>query len=286
MDDGAERRAAVWLACGPARGERRDPRYPTWLTMQSSPSVLRQHLPSAWRRQAKLGILVGTLLGSTAGEPPPRSDGERVVNVLRDFRRSSAALGEVIMSGGMRMAFLSEQDARKVICDELATHGVQLPLADQMLPDVIIAGHEWQSRYSWIDRRLQDRHVPTSRPLVVDLMDAERGIAIEYVAPEDYELLGGPGYYGSQAYESTHAAALRKVVAQQAPRLHFWAFHGESAPWMPVRVTQQTTQPVAGPATQPAAESRPAVDPLEEARERLRAQVREFVEWLQGQGVI
>jgi len=103
-------------------------------------------------------------------------------------------------------------------------------------------------------------------------------------------------FFLSEAELRQHAAMLCANVQQQAPGLHFWAFYCETEPWhpprdlSPLRSPAGSTQPTTAPGT--ATTSAPATAPLpvhderyEIARDRLRVQICDFVDWLEAQGL-
>lgn len=99
------------------------------------------------------------------------------------------------------------------------------------------------------------------RPFTIDLANQGRSIALEYLDEADYWTYGGWDENGPTAVADV-ATLITEQVAEQMPNLHFRTFYTASDA------------------------SAFGTCPPEEARQALREQVRDFVDWLKGQGVI
>ena len=97
-----------------------------------------------------------------------------------------------------------------------------------------------------------------TQTFVADLASADATIAIEYVMTWDDYYLAESGKLDSEEI----ARRLTAEINAQAPEVYFWAF------------------------ADPAAALMYETDSCEEVHDVLRAQVRDFVDWLKGQGAI
>jgi len=201
---------------------------------------------------------------------------------------------------------LSEAEALQVIRDELRHAGVELSQADVLLPDILVTGSEWFYEYGWVAQEVRSRHVCFRRPLQVDLLDARNRIAVEYVADSEYAMLGGPDDMSASSVFSDDlpglAAKLGAEVRAQGRGLYFGVIY-DPVVYMDYNELYESIPEVdASSDARDADESAAVEDESDsdwdrfEARIRrkcrddnltqLRAQVRDFVEWLKGQGAI
>ncbi|MBP7745338.1 MAG: hypothetical protein KA383_04345 [Phycisphaerae bacterium] len=195
------------------------PAYPTKLSIAADPTLLRQHVPSAWLAQREIAAAAGALLVvGTMGCPPLVTPG--IPAAVEAF---------------------SEATALEIIRDELRLQGLAAIASEAELPGVTLATASGGAE-----------------PLVVDLSDPEWKWALEYVTYDDYIALEA----GLPTGTGDLAARLTDYVAAQAEDVHFQA----------LRAPYSTTGDINTP--QPEAES------------QLRAQVKDFVDWLKAQGVI
>lgn len=181
------------------------PSYPTRQQAERDlPAFLRQlHLDSP--QLARLGLAGGLLFLGLAGcerssraadkEPDPETTfgqekesppfaGSATVAPVFVHGTGRAALGCVVVAPP---AFLTEEEARTIIREELQKIGINCTEHDVKLDAIQIAKGE--------SIRLRDMDgktlPPEKAPLMADLVDPNKHITIEFVAFEDYHELGG-----------------------------------------------------------------------------------------------
>jgi hypothetical protein len=286
------------------------PRYPTRLEVWADPALLRRHVPPAWLARGELagavGLVVAMQAGCSRGQPvdgtatdaeaaagapqptvvempagaAPRSVRAAVAPLFRhgDGKADAQEPRKYAMLACVAVAapfYLTEEEALLVIAEELAAAGLIDLARNEPLPQVVIAGHEVVTEYDLVADRHRSRLEPVRRPLVVDLFDAERRIAIEYVAVTDFLLLGGRDNGAWTAELTTVVGPLNRAVHDQAPDVWFASVY-DPVVWESFDGFASTRDNGPGDRV-PAAEL---------ARQRLRDQVKDFVDWLRGQGVI
>jgi hypothetical protein len=170
--------------------------------------------------------------------------------------------------------FMSEEEAREIIKDELSKVGVRLSRRDVELREVMVEGHEHLVGYNWLSDEQVDELREMKAPLVVDLLDPDRQVAIEFISEPDYYPLGGRGR--SPRDLMLVADSVRQDVIRQGRGMYFGVFYD------PVEGTDLDLSR--------GSQEDPGKDPVEaakaESRRVLHEQVKDFVEWLKGQGVI
>ena len=291
------------LHCQPDSRYRRSPAYPTKLQILATPDLLEKYQPSAWMSRQEIAATVGVLLAAQAAgcqrqplydrvaSTPAGIDQQTVAPIFRHGDGRGAAGCSVIAPP----TFLSEDEARQVIEEELAKFDIRISARDVELEQVKIP-----RRYlHFIPQKDHDyREEIVEFPedgenLSVDLLDNDRQIAIEYITNTDNGFLGGPihqrgNYSSSRHYDLIDTALYLRDKLQGVPLgLHFGIFYdpltnaksfvrwtgNESrnpfGDWLKNRNSEERRNPA-----------------REESKRLLREQVRDFIDWLKAQGVI
>lgn len=200
----------------PRRNKRSvSPGYPTRPQLLAMPGRLAEHLPDSWQEMiAKGGLTVAFLISGLAGcsdsgpSPTPAPATRAAGNAATQPTTRAGMLapvaaivapifnhGEGIATTGRVVAtppvFLTEEEARQVIRDELARAGLKMPLQQ-----VVVKGLGGKPDNSSIGvARDRKPHIPTlaDEPyvLVVDLLDPDKHIAVKFVSERTYAELGG-----------------------------------------------------------------------------------------------
>jgi hypothetical protein len=149
-----------------------------------------------------------------------------------------------------------------------------MPGRNVPLDTVIIAGRELRRAYDWVAGKPSSQWAEVTGPLEVDLNDPERGIAVEYVARDDFDRLGGNESDWSMNMKEV-ASSVGREVAKQGRGVYFGAFYDPVKYFSFGRWGGDDERWASSPE-----------DAEAEAAELLREQVKDFIDWLEGQGVI
>jgi hypothetical protein len=264
------------------------PAYPTRLQILEDPSLLERHLPPAWRRHAELAAAATVFLAvNVAGHgqsaetedpdaPPPAAPATppAVVAPIFEHGDGRGATGCVVVAPPV---FLSEEEALQVISEELGKHGITLGEHEVTLPDVTIPPRHRKD----FDGDEVVEELTRARPLELDARSTEPRVALEFVSREEYFELGGvdfpPNSFSSvRSYDTREVAQrLAEQVQAQGEGMYFGAFYD---PMVKITREEGAQEDVTWEELQKRTRER--------ARTQLREQVQDFVEWLQGQGVI
>lgn len=288
----------------------RTPAYPTRLEALADPALLREHLPAAWRLKPELAGAIAILLAANAcvnssdkGTPP--SAKAAIVAPIFEHGGGRATAGCMVSAPPV---FLSEEEALLVITDELTSAGLKVTASNVPLEGVKIRRREiTYSEVNGVEKQKVREVSWTGKPLVVDIEDNGHRVAAEFVSVKDYFDLGGTNSHSSvQDYNLKVAAqSVAKSVGKSGHGVYFAAFYdpvtdidmGRLPSPNPPSETgvarngdASTSQTQAALADRQKAwdkawkEARAAA--TAESRELLRQQVKDFVDWLKGQGVI
>ncbi len=269
------------LQARPARRIAR-PVYPTLLEVRADPAVLRR-MPSAWRRRGEIVSLAGVYLAaqvggcaddaSTAVAGGARSARAAIVApVFGDDGPLEGWSGFYGCDGDFRCTLrgspgvfhpsIDVSQAIQIIREEMQLAGLAMDAANVQLDPVSIRHRETGPRaYEWLtDRTLNETRV-VQEPLVVDLYDAEHRVAIEYLSDAEASSFDCAGDV------QTGAHAVSEAVRGNGIDVYFGAFHDPGL--RPLRFDERGRE-----------------EQRADAQDRLRMQVRQFLEWLVAQGVI
>jgi hypothetical protein len=301
----------------------RRPGYPTRPEVTRDAELLRRHVPSAWKKSAQVTAVLSIMLAAGCRNDVVTKD-PTAVQVAPVFVHGEG-MGSVGCVVTAPPAFLSEEEALGVISDELAKAGLSMTQRNLTLEQVLIPRLQFSGYFR---RVFVSEFTENSFPLVADLVNPQKGVAVKYVAPADCDELGAtPSDSTLRTYDCRDIAgkvggALR--TSRKAPGMAYGVFYDPMCraefPEHP-RYKQQreaiSTNAAADPSSPEAAaekqkeleawikhrehaatETRKEIDAWEkqsaqvEATARaqsldlLRAQVRDFIEWLKGQGAI
>lgn len=263
----------------------RKPGYPTKLEVSADPDLLRQHLPPAWLSSREIGGALGLLLAAHAAGCSEKAATYVPKGPLRERPAVVAPLfqhgdGQAPGRGAMGCVavaapvYLSEEDAVQIIQEELTKIGLNSLQRKMRLPEVIIAGREPFEGYNWVADAPETGLRRVRKPLETDLLDTATGVAVEYVSMDDFDRLGGDdtGKWTRELKEPAQGVA--REVGKQGRGVYFATLYD------PVKYYRLRSVG----ANDRWAHSQEAAQT--ESKRLLRQQVRDFVEWLKGQGVI
>lgn len=213
-------------------------------------------------------------------EIPPYAGSATVAPVF-EHGDGRAADGCVVVTPPV---FMSEEDARSVIREELVKLGIKPDQQDQDVKDVSI---------------LETEHDKASS-LNADLIDSGKKIVVEFVSEADYFKLGG--HMASSTVQSYDFKTVAKKVSLQIekqnhdPKRFFAVFYDPAArrgkpPELP-DPDKVNSQDEWKQAMQKYVQDdkryweRGEQDALDASKEQLRQQVRDFAKWLKDKGVL
>jgi len=263
------------------------PAYPTRLEVLSDPGLLEDNLPPGWRLKPELAGAVAIFLAANgcvnAGDKDlPVGNEAAVVAPIFEHGEGRGATGCVVVSPPV---FLSEEEALQIINEELTKAGIEVTEKDVTLKGVKIRERTREYRPDRFWRKGGPRIVKgKAEPLSVDIVDKERGVAAEFVSARDYAKLGGitcsMGTVGSFDFKEA-AEGVADAVGKQGEGVYFGVLYDP----LPKVDWERPDDDEDREAANKRLEEARAQAELE-ARRLLRAQVEDFVAWLQGQGVV
>lgn len=276
------------------------PRYPMRLDVLADASLLEK-LPPGWLSAPDVARLAAALvtLGFSGCDNPatsnapsqstPGANARKAALVAPVFEHGNGVAAGRGAMGCIAVAapvYLSEEDAIQVITEELSQHGLDLTKRNEPLAEVIIHGRKVESAFDWASQTHGLHVEDVTGPLRIDLLDPVRHIGVEFVNATEYEELGGPD--GSEWAVDLKATAARvgDAVRTQGEGLCVGLFYD------PVRSCSLLALPAKADSREPEEDNRQSQwaatseEAREESRRLLRMQVRDFVDWLKGQGVL
>jgi hypothetical protein len=270
------------------------PKYPTIADAQCAPLLLRK-LPSRWEKNAAvvaavgmLGVMsltsCGILDSKTAGYNP---NSENFLNVAPVFVH-----GEGTGSMGCMMiappVFLSEQEAIAIIKSMTEDSGLNFSASP---PEYIATKNQAEhlTQYSWEGTRyiLGDGNVG------LNLYDDKKGVAVSFISMENAELRY-VNFKDEVTWESSVSSYSPRELAeltvedfaQQNGDIAVGVFYDPGKDW-----ESEEHQRILDEYNDSEKDWEEKMTQYENEvklliEENLRAQVRDFIEWLQGQGII
>ncbi len=247
----------------------RTPSYPTRLQILDRPQLLEKHLPRSWLGNSDLGTMLGVFLTAStlyaAGEPAPENQTVGVVAPIFVHGEGRGATGCIVVSPPV---FLSEEEALQVIKEELAEHGVAAAPSKKVLGELKAQEDHWMPD---VANDVQ----PLPEPITADLEIADAGVLLEFVSAQDYYALGG-----KRSSSTVQGYNTKGVAEATAERLGQTAEDGTTTYGVFYDPMSEFNWPTGENY------SSGEVTARAESRRLLRQQVRDFVDWMRGQGVI
>lgn len=273
-------------------GKYASPKYPTRLEIAACPDLLQRYQPPAWLQWPELTGVVGLFLladaSRLAAEDNPPKDGQTpaqaaavaVVAPIFKHGEGRGATGCIVMAPPV---FLSEEEALKVIREEMETKGVTL-LANQP-PLTGVTG-------------ARDLHKPAGaepEPFKADAADPKKKVVVEFLSEQNvwqwdlvrYLETGEGELSTAKSYDLPKTATYLadRVKRQATDKLYFGTFYDPMAGKLDtgkLLFKKPASDEKSLRATYAEAEEAAKV----ESRKLLRLQVQDFLQWLQAQGAI
>ena len=247
------------------------PAYPTRREVAADPALLERHVPEAWKRSARLAAAAAMLAGAgtVALTPGCASGPPAKVAPIFDHGTGRGALGCVMV---VPPAFLSEEEALQVISEVLAEQGLTSSGAPPALKGVAFVGH----RVNPEAVTYADQFSSARTPLVPDFFDPAKNVAVEFVSEDDYVgLCHGEFHSSVGSYDILDLAhTMSMAVREFSSGLYFAALYD---PMVSYNLWDRKDHEDANARWERT---------KEQSRQLLREQVKDFVDWLKGQGVI
>jgi len=264
-------------------------KYPTRLKLLEDPSLLERRMPLSWSSNAKLVGIAAFLIAANRCFEASAGDekAKKPAIVAPIFEHGKGEGGSLAVKRGEscdpEQSFLPEEEALSLIADELSKAGVSPVKKAVALSGVKI------SPSSYSDAKPDPCEVPAS------LFEERRGIAVEYISSGNYLKLGGPL---GRTYETKEAAkSLAEASAKNGAGFKLGVFYDPVTSWsMASRPKFPSVDGLDDSARKALVDKWVSEDKawreraekkaIEESREMLRLQVKDFVEWLKAQGAI
>ena len=273
-------------------GNYASPKYPTRLEIAACPGLLQRHQPPAWLQWPELTGAVGLFLLADAtrlaaadnppadGQAPAQAVAVAIVAPLFEHGDGRGSTGCIVMSPPV---FLSEEEALKVIREEMAAKGVQLAANPTPLAGVTV-----QSRWKpGVDMEQE--------PFKADAADPNKQVVVEFLGQQDAgrwdcerdrekgkRTLSTAGSYD---LPKTAAYLAARVKKQATKKLYFGTFYDPLAGTLDYHKLE-AEKPEPGQKTFAESYAEAVEAAKVESRRLLRLQVQDFLKWLKAQGVI
>ena len=262
------------------------PKYPTLVDATHTPELLRK-LPTRWEKNAKviaaLGLLGAMTLNSCGGFDSNNANA-KLLNVAPLFVH-----GEGTGSIGCDMiappVFLSEQEALAIIKNETESVGLNFNATP---PEYIATDNKSKetSQYSW---EKNQEYILGDGKIGLDLYDKKNGVAVSFVSMDE-AAQKFDGFESSVTnYLPRELAELTvEDFAKQNGDISVGVFYDPGTDWQSDKHQQILSELHNYDSDKEWSErlTQYQHDTRELIIEDLRQQVRDFIEWLQGQGII
>jgi hypothetical protein len=240
------------------------------------------------RREVLAGAVSFSLLSLTKCSFVFAASEEGKVTVAPIFKHGdgSGATGCIVMSPPV---FLSEEEGMQILREELAKHGIKLKAGGTL--EGIRIPSRW-IRYERVDKDNEQEEPKESivesesdpKPMKLGGMDAEKKIAVEFVAKGNFSDLGGPRSGSSaQDYDFTDVAnyVATKVKKQGKQQIILGIFYDPLTERPDIVHKKGETQK-----ERKARWDEEEKQGKEESKKQLRKQAQDFVAWLKEQKAI
>ncbi len=284
----------------------RRPGYPTRPEVARDPELLRRHVPAAWKKSAQVTAALSIMLASAHAQDAPTKAKTKHVAPIFEHGDGYNFYGGPPSSPP---AYISEEEGCKIIAEELQKAGISAASRNEEFKDIPIRYDEkaikkqdpWEcsdddpSEHGGFSQRPKRFALKGDTALKVDLVDEQKGLAVEFVSFDDTQAMGGRLCYGMGVMTDVHgvAEALQTKIdaAEKAPAMYYGIFYDPTLPpkdvplqYAPKSASSEEKQRIA--VNNNIAYRKSFEHPSPESIELLRAQVRDFITWLKGQGAI
>ena len=270
------------------------PKYPTLADAHCAPLLLRK-LPSRWEKNAAVITaisMLGAITLTSCGVFESKINGynpgsENFLNVAPVFihGEGTGGMGCLMVAPAV---FLSEQEALAIIRGEMETAGLNFSAEP---PQYISTNNkpEPRSQYSWENQK----YVLGEGNVGLELYDDKKGVAVTFISMEEAEQRALPDKDGNSWESSVSSYRPRELAeltvedfAKQNGDIAVGVFYDPGKNW-----DSEEHQKIFDEFNNSKKDWDERLTQYESdvklfVEEDLRAQVRDFIEWLQGQGII
>jgi hypothetical protein len=270
---------------------KRKPGYPTIKTFVDNPGLLSKNVPFAWIRNQYVATSLATFIlcgcGNQSNTQKTKPDSVIVVkekeknksdeiqNVKQDAVKiarifshgdGSGAIGCMVMSPPV---FISEDEARKIIFTALKAENIEFstkntPVLKFTAPPIANSFEDENSK------NIQQAKVVIS----IDGYNPQYNLAIEYVSYDDFNQFTSPSG-GMSTLQGIHIKQAAELIRNEL------IAHGKmNAGIFYDPLTKNNFDP------RPEMHLKKEKNPHSEARELLKAQVKDFIDWIKKEGII
>ena len=260
------------------------PKYPTQKEAALAPELLRK-LPSRWEKNAAVVAMLGLAALNSCGAfeakiagYSPNSDNFLNVAPIFAHGEGTGAIGCDMVAPPV---FLSEQEALAIIKSVAGEAGLKFEAAP---PEYTATKNKTETKYSW---DYKSKYVLGDGEVGMDLYDDKKGVAVSYVSMESAEHIFPNGASTITIYNPRELAELTvEDFAQQNGDIAVGVFYDPGK-----NLGDEAQKKILDEyySSEKAWEERMAQyenSAKHLIEEDLRAQVLDFIEWLQAQGII
>lgn len=254
----------------------KEPKYPTKEVVMRNSDILKT-LPQRWKGNFYVGAAFSTLIlfsltacaksgsGGTSG-----NEGEGTTTAIFQHGDGRGSFGCVSVAPP---AFLSEEEAFEVIHEEMKSYNIKLEKNGLTLKGVKVP----ETKYYLYDSTINSTK---KRDLELDGYDKEKKIAFEFVSREDYSDWQVDQEIRSSVddYDFLSTAKLLQIgLEKEDAETKIGVFYDPMS-----RLSEDEMKEVSESGNWSALEKRAK----DVAREDLKKQVKDFIEWLKAQGIV
>ena len=267
------------------------PKYPTQKYAENNPELLRK-LPSRWQKNAAVIAAIGllgtiTLTSCNIADNSSGSDSEKLMNVAPVFVHGSGT-GSIGCDMIAPAVFLSEQEAIAIIKGELTSAGLEF---NAVPPEYTATSNKGKplSEYSWENQN----YVLGDGNIGLELYDDKKDIAVTFISMEE----AGVRYVDKDGNETMWSSVTSyyprdlaeltvEDFSQQNSGITAGIFYDPGTDW-----ESEEHKQILDEYNNSEKEWEEKIEQYENdtralLEKDLREQVRDFIEWLQGQGII
>jgi len=246
------------------------PNYPDKRAVMENPKLLKT-IPERWKGNMYLCTALSSLLVFTFAGCSQKGDTDKKPAAAPIFEHGTGR-GAFGCDSVAPPSFISEEEAFQVVQEEGKKYGIEFKKDGLKLKKVKIPETSYDlTRDNSKSSGINTTHKGT---LVLDGYDEEKKIGFEFISEEDYEEWQGDSKFGSSVKEYdflTTAKLLQTGISEKNSEAAVGVFYNPMASLAPdTKLDYKALKELA----------------VKTAKEDLREQVKDFLQWLKAQGII